>query len=242
MTRTRTKTRVKHEFREKFDRYVCEGDTITAKCGKFTVKARIVRDEDSGPPWENCDGHGPVSEWRPKDSKRPGEVVLHEYRGSCRFYDWQDAMKLAKRDGWGFLPHKLTIEKDGKGDKYPCGGRATAGPYTAYDAEDFNRAISDVYRQHKATMTAGQYAEEAVKRDFEYLRRWCCDEWCYVGVVLDVYRGSVEVASYAASLWGIDANAGDDNDYLTEVANELLDEALDVAEEAVERIVHELTA
>jgi hypothetical protein len=236
------KQKAKYQFREKFDKYVCPGETITAKCGKFTVKARVVHDEDADAPWDNCDGHGPVSKWRRKDSKQPGERILHEDGGSCRFYDWQEAMKLAKKDGWGFLPHKLVIEKDSKEDKYPCGGRATAGPYTAYDVQDFNRAIHEVYQQHRATMTAGQYAEGAVKRDFEYLQAWCRDEWFYVGVVLDVYRGSVEVAERAASLWGIDANAGDDNDYLTEVANELLTESLDFASEAVARIVHELTA
>ena len=64
---------------------------------------------------------------------------------------------------------------------------------------------------------------------------WVKDEWFYCGVVLSVCRNGVSLDKHAASLWGIEANypkdcAGADispNAYLTEVANELLDEALD---------------
>ena len=216
----------------KFNKFSGVGDKVSIKVGKLTVTARIERDDDMGPPWKVHDGHGPVSEWRPRDSKRPGERVLNEDRGSCRFYDWQEAVKIAKRDGWGFLPYELVIEKDS--DKYPCGGRATAGPFTAYDAEEFNRAIHDVYKQHRATMTAGQNAEDAVQRDFDNLRGWCNDDWCWVGVVLSVSKGGVTLDVHAASLWGIESEAGD---YFNEVANELLEEAVKVGEDRLVELV-----
>lgn len=220
------------KFKERFGKFAGPGDEIETKVGKLTVKARIEYDEDMGPPWKEHDGHGPVSEWTSR-SKRPGERVLCEDRGSKRYYDWQAAIQQAKDDGWGFLPHKLEIEKDG--DSYPCGGRATAGPFTAYDAEDFNKAIHDVYKQHQATMTAGQYAEKAVERDFQYLQDWCNDKWHWVGVVLAVYKGGIELADHAASLWGIDAGDNED-DYLTDVADELLPEALEAAQRALELV------
>lgn len=69
--------------------------------------ARFYRDEDHGEPWEENDGHGPVSEWTNRD-KRPGEVVLvtdDRGRGFKRFYDWQEAMKIAKRDRWNAPPY-----------------------------------------------------------------------------------------------------------------------------------------
>lgn len=216
----------------KFNKFSGVGDSVSVKVGKLTVTARIERDDDMGPPWKEHDGHGPVSEWRPRESKRPGERILHEDRGSCRFYGWQEAVQIAKRDGWGFLPYELKIEKDG--ENYPCGGRATAGPFTAYDADDFNRAIHSVYGQYKATMTAGQYAEAAVQRDFDSLRAWCNDDWCWVGVVLSLSKDGIELDDYAASLWGIESEAGD---YFNDVANELLDEAVEAGEARLAELV-----
>jgi hypothetical protein len=73
--------------------------------------------------------------------------------------------------------------------------------------------------------TAGQRAARAVEADFRNLKAWCNDEWYYVGVVLSVARNGIELDACAASLWGIESNSGE---YLTEAANELVDEALDV--------------
>jgi hypothetical protein len=56
---------------------------------------------------------------------------------------------------------------------------------------------------------------------------WFADEWFYCGIELSVYIGSTPLAKYAASLWSIECNyPGSDNGYLTEVANELLPDAL----------------
>ena len=61
-------------------------------------------------------------------------------------------------------------------------------------------------------------------------RTWHRDEWHYVGVVLSVSKHGITLDNNAASLWSIDMNfPGSDNSYLTEVANELLDEALGTA-------------
>lgn len=93
-------------FTEEFGDYVCDGDKITCQKDGFTVTATVEHDEFMGPPWKEHDGHGPVSDWRPKNSKRPGEKILTEDRGSCQFYDWQEAIKKAKADGWDAPPYK----------------------------------------------------------------------------------------------------------------------------------------
>jgi hypothetical protein len=73
--------------------------------------------------------------------------------------------------------------------------------------------------------------------------RWRNDEWFYVGVVLSVSRNSVELSDHAASLWGIECNFSEaGNAYLSEVAQELEDEALDTARAEVARIREVLTA
>ena len=60
------------------------------------------------------------------------------------------------------------------------------------------------------------------------------DEWFYCGVILSVALEGITLDRFAASLWGIEANYPDsDNAYLSEVANELLPEAL--AEAKAER-------
>ena len=188
-------------FTKKFDKYACIGDTITCEEDGFTVTARIEHDSDTGPPWKEHDGHGVVSEWRPKNSKRPSERILNEDRGSCRFYDWAASIEIAKRDGWGAPPY-------GEGTK-------------------------------------GEQAERAVQRDFESMKAWGNDEWQWCCIVLSVSKYGIEVEEYAACLCGIEMNhPGNENgnDYLTDVANELLDEAILSAETSVRHMVTALTA
>ena len=72
-------------------------------------------------------------------------------------------------------------------------------------------------------------------------KAWFNDEWFYCGVVLSVSLDDILLDDIAASLWGIEANYPcSDNSYLTEVANELLDDALTVAENERKRILKAL--
>lgn len=86
-------------FSEAFGRYVCTGDTITCSAGPWTATATIYHDDDATAPWDRAEGHGPVSEWTTRE-KRPGERVLHSDRASKRYYDFAEAVQIAKRDGW----------------------------------------------------------------------------------------------------------------------------------------------
>lgn len=58
----------------------------------------LEHDESHGSPWTEEDGHGPVSNWRSRESKRPWERILCEDRRSVRFYDMREATKIARRD------------------------------------------------------------------------------------------------------------------------------------------------
>ena len=176
----------------------------------YTITISVRDDEGHDAPWDDDDSHGPVSEWRPRDSKRPGEVVLHSDRNSCRFYDWQEAVKIAKRDGWGFLPGKLDTGRD---NPDTLAGWARCGSYYAHSDENFNRAVESVYAQHRATMTEKLYAEGAVKKDFEYLRGWCNDEWHYVGYTASITDEDGNSVKYSDSCWGFD-----DEEYMLEEA------------------------
>lgn len=73
------------------------------------------RDYDMGPPWKEHDGHGPVSERTTRD-KRPGERVLHVDYPHRRYYDFAEAVRIARKDGWGCQhPEHVT-----RGQKAAC--------------------------------------------------------------------------------------------------------------------------
>lgn len=73
----------------------------------LVIRIKTEHDQTHSAPWKECDGHGPVSEWTTRD-KGPGERIISTDRRSHRFYDFAEAVKIAKRDGWGLTPEKLT--------------------------------------------------------------------------------------------------------------------------------------
>ena len=160
-----------------------------------------------------------MSDWSSRD-KAPGEMVLSNGRRSKRFYDFAGACRMARQDGWGFLPADLKTRKDDAGiwhaECKPWRGQS----FTASDA-DINTAIRAVYAAHRATFpSARAYAAGAAMSDFERLRAWCNDEWHYLGVIVapvcaccdQVIKGTTE------SLWGIES---DSEEYHWDVAQEL---------------------
>lgn len=71
------------------------------------------------------------------------------------------------------------------------------------------------------------------------LKAYQNQEWWFCGIVLSVSKNDVILDHYAVSLWGIEANfPGSDNSYLTEVANELLPEALKRGLEILARLTN----
>ena len=81
-----------------------------------------------------------------------------------------------------------------------------------------------------------RFAEAQAKAEAA-MEAWRKDEWFYCGIVLSVALEGVTLDAHAASLWGVEANyPGSDNAYLTEVAQELLPEALDAGFAAARRL------
>ena len=74
-----------------------------------TYAARLERDETHSAPWiEECE-HGPITGWERRD-KAPGELVLVEDRGLACFYDFQEACRIARREGWNAKPYDVPGE------------------------------------------------------------------------------------------------------------------------------------
>ena len=204
-------------------------DDITIDGNRYRVT--IEADRDHGAPWDEEDGHGPVSDWTRRD-KRPGELTLDsDGHGSRHLYDFAEACRIARRDGWGFLPGQLRTDRQPDGtwrawcapsgfaDRMTLGDRAFAA-----DAPDVNAAIRAVYAAHRATMTARQYAAGAALADYDRLRAWCNDDWHYVGVVVTADESCPccdRRLDESESCWGVESDAGD---YLDEVAQDLAEE------------------
>lgn len=202
----------------------------------FDLAVTIEPDQDSGAPWDNSDGHGPVTDWT-TSSKSPGQLVLA--RGlragrSKRFYNWQEACALALRDEWGVSPYSLTIDAS---TRNPGMYQATAHHFDSDNhlaaiTSDWcdcpNMARAQTYAMHRATMSPRAYAALAASQDFARLKSWCDDQWNYVGIIVTASRAGIELAS--ASLWGIESDSAD---YLTECANELAQEAMTDAQAAI---------
>ena len=98
-------------FTKSFAKYACAGDTIACDVDGFDCVARIEHDDDTTPPWQRADGHGHVTDWV-RRGKNAGERVLFEDRGSFRYYNFAEAVKIAKRDGWGVTGGKRDGETD----------------------------------------------------------------------------------------------------------------------------------
>jgi len=77
----------------------------------------------------------------------------------------------------------------------------------------------------KAQGCTGAQAAEQLERSFGYLRRFCADQWSYVGVIVKRVDAEGEELE-SDSLWGIESDA---TDYIAEVARDM---AQDMAPEA----------
>jgi len=113
---------------------------------------------------------------------------------------------------------------------------------TARIVHDPDYGIDDDDMHNRDQSVTGCTDEEHA-RAMEARRAWTVGEWFYCGVVLSVSRNGHLIDDHAAALWGIEANyPGSDNSYLTEVANELLDEALESASQSRAKIIEALSA
>lgn len=155
-------------------------DRIEIEIGDKALVFRVEfeSDNDSGAPWDNEDGHGPVSDWELR-SKRPGELVLNTDRTSKRFYDFKAACALALAEGW--------------------------------DARPYN----------EGNETKRQQAAKAAMADFEHLRKWCANEWQYVGVIVTLLDDAGEPTEVRESLWGLEDS---DTDNLKSEAKTIADD------------------
>lgn len=158
----------------------------------FTVD--VQQDNDASLPWGYSDGHGPVSDW---------------VRQRCDFGPYP-----RKRPG------QRVLCDDGYGDTY----------VRIYDWQEANyiakrdgwglgsEHVVELRKRLGREPTKGEIRTEAVQRDFDYLRRWCEDDRCYVGIIVTLLDTEGRKTEHTDSLWGIESD--DESGYHDEVARD----------------------
>jgi len=130
------------------------------------------------------------------------------------------------------------------GDKITCEVDGFAATATVYrdDYSDAPDKHDDGFWPSNDPKAAGYVLPENYDDEFlkalRVMQAWKDDRWFYCGVAVTVERADIALnGKYANALWGIDCNyPGSDNAYLSEVANELLSEALDAAKASVGKL------
>jgi hypothetical protein len=74
--------------------------------------------------------------------------------------------------------------------------------------------------------------KEAMAKAQSVMRAWELGEWWYCGVCVTIERAGVQLTGqYDHAIWGVECNFPDsDNSWLTEIANDLLPDAIKAAE------------
>lgn len=152
-------------------------------------------DSNTGAPWKEHDGHGPVrhtnhSHRSRMAGKQPGERPLNsaDRNHYQYFYDWQEAMKLAKKDGWGL------------------------------GLDEYMKLMCELRR----VPTKGQVWERAVQRDFDYLARWVNDDWHWCGIVVRDIETGVEHSLWGIEI--NEAVSDYHNEIISELADDMWEE------------------
>ena len=99
---------MKHVFPD-FDRYVCEGDTVTLDIDGFTLTATIYRDDDDGAPDERDNGF-----WPSLDPNNAGYIGNKSKSTLARHMAFaEQVMQAWKDDEWFYCGVAVTVEREG---------------------------------------------------------------------------------------------------------------------------------
>lgn len=122
--------------------------------------------------------------------------------------------------------------EDGHGDIYevrpnyvcePGGPDMPLGRNHIYDMqESYKIALNEKWGINQDKLTPEEQAREAVQADYDRMQAWTNDEWRYINLVVSITDSDgTEIVSKV--LGGIE---DDNDDYILDTANELLEEAI----------------
>lgn len=121
------------------------------------------------------------------------------------------------------IGERLLVQDRGSGCFYDYDAAVEAALRDDWDTAPFTAAFPGEQPIRKAM--------RAAEADFEYLRGWCNDEWCWVGVVVTAHKAGIELG--AAALWGIES---EDAAHILNTANDLIADALAEAKDTLTKL------
>lgn len=95
-------------FTQHFDKFACDGDTITCTVGSFDCVATLHRDDDSTPPDERQDGF-----WPSLDPKDAGDIGDTKGQLTAEKRKMSHVMNTWKNDEWWYVGVAVTVFKNG---------------------------------------------------------------------------------------------------------------------------------
>jgi hypothetical protein len=177
---------------------VYPGDSWTVENNGRTYRVTIKHDQDTCAPWEEFDGMIDV------------ERVSYNYGTYC---------------GPSKKPGEYVFHRGDHG----CYSYVVDMPRAIEKALSESWGVSEAVRSGVALakgrpMTEREIAVYAVNQNIEFMRGWCADEWCYVGVCVSLLD---EDGEHVAAAWAIESISGD---YIKD----------DVIPELISQIEHEI--
>ena len=125
-------------------------------------------------------------------------------------------------------PGERVLSTDGQSKRYfDFAATVEKAKRESWGVSDEARAV--LVKQLGRPCSPGEIAVAAVEQNYKWFKAWCDDEWRYVGVVLERYDDAREDYVVIDATWGIESDC---EEYLCEVANDMLGEYLHTVRKA----------
>jgi len=135
-------------------------------------------------------------------------VRVEVTRDDCMGEPWKEHY------GYGIVSDWTTRDKT-PGERVLCEDRGSKHYYDV--SASMVKARAEGWDAPPYTGTKGERAARAVDRDFDYLRRWCNDDWYWVVVGVEVsHRGAILDTDYCG---GIESDGDYWREHAADVAN-----------------------
>ena len=110
-------------------------------------------------------------------------------------------------------------------DKYPS-ERILNTDHSSKRFYDWGGAV----REARSQGMSGPDAVKAANQEYEYFRRWCNDDWRYVGVIVTLLDDDDNETDFSDSLWGVESDADE------HIVNEVIPDCISQIEYEIKKL------
>lgn len=161
------------------DRSVYAGESFDFEHRGRMFRASIEFDDSHGAPWEECDGFAPIERKPHGYGARYGAA---KRPGEVVIHD-------GGRNGYAYVVDLTESLAIARRDKWGISAESRAA-FTI---------------KHGRPPTPREVARLAVDENIAFSRGWCADDWCFVGVIVQMIGRDGEPVGESESLWGVES-------------------------------------